>query len=307
MREGPAARIGRRFKDLLQYEHWNIGILRRPIQSLLDRPNVSDARWLIPQPTGSYVADPFGYSRDGKDVLICEAYDYRTKRGTIVAGDFDPASTQIDFSTVLEKDHHLSYPYIVDGITPLTMVPEAAQSNAVKAYSVGDHGACETEGRILLRDVAAVDSSIVHHDGRWWLFCTTADAPLLKLSIFYAMQFEGPWQAHARNPVKTDIRSARPGGTPFIASGSLFRPAQDCSSSYGARVSLNRISLLTPDDFAEETVAVIEPDARSPFRDGLHTVSAFGECTLIDGKYHRFLFPEFAAKLSRFVTGRSGR
>ncbi len=36
-----------------------------------------------------------------------------------------------------------------------------------------------------------------------------------------------PWVAHARNPVKTDARSARPGGTPFVVDGVLYRPGQD--------------------------------------------------------------------------------
>jgi hypothetical protein len=302
-----AARLGQRFTDLLRYEHWNIGILSRPIQSLVDEPTISGATWLTPQPRGRYVADPFGYSHGGKDVLICEAYDYRDKRGTIVSGEIDRTSAHVDFSTVLSEDHHLSYPYIVPDLA-LRMVPEASESNAVTSYAIGDDDERWHAVDVLLDGVAAVDPSIIFYQGMWWLFCTSAEDPLLKLSIYHSARFEGPWQAHARNPVKTDIRSARPGGTPFSFRGSLFRPAQDCASSYGSRITLNRVTLLTPEDFAEETAAVIEPDPHSAFRDGLHTVSAFGENTLIDGKYHAFVWSEFASKAARLAGfGRTGR
>ena len=52
---------------------------------------------------------------------------------------------------------------------------------------------------------------------------------------------------------------------------------------------MNRILRLTPDDFAEETAAVLGPDPSGPFPDGIHTLSAVGDVTLIDGKRHRFI------------------
>jgi hypothetical protein len=84
--------------------------------------------------------------------------------------------------------------------------------------------------------------------------------------------------------VKYDVCSARSGGTPFAYGGQLYRPGQDCSETYGGAVRLNRITCLTPEEFAEETVAVVRPDPKGRYPAGLHTLSAFGDCTLIDGK-----------------------
>ena len=88
---------------------------------------------------------------------------------------------------------------------------------------------------------------------------------------------------HAANPVKLDVRSARPAGTPFVHNGHLYRPAQDCSGSYGGKTVINRVIRLTPTEFEEEQVAVIKPYKNSPYPDGIHTISVAGNMTIIDG------------------------
>jgi hypothetical protein len=111
--------------------------------------------------------------------------------------------------------------------------------------------------------------------------------------------------------VKTDVRSSRPAGTPFVHEGSLYRPAQDCSRTYGGRIALNRIVTLTSEDFLEEPVALIEPVRSSRYPDGVHTVSAFGEHTLVDGKRRRMRRPQLrgarAAVRKDFVNDRPAR
>src|SRR5439155_12990002 len=87
---------------------------------------------------------------------------------------------------------------------------------------------------------------------------------------------------------KCDITSARPAGVPFWVAGSLIRPAQDCSRSYGGAITLNKIHELTPTRFREETVASIVPDPRGPYPDGIHTLSFVGDSMLIDSKRHVF-------------------
>ena len=36
---------------------------------------------------------------------------------------------------------------------------------------------------------------------------------------------------------------------------------------------------------------VVEPDKNGPYPDGLHTLSAFGDMTLVDGKREQFIWP----------------
>ncbi|HZD13418.1 MAG TPA: hypothetical protein VE177_07870, partial [Candidatus Binatus sp.] len=54
------------------------------------------------------------------------------------------------------------------------------------------------------------------------------------------------------------------------------------------RIVINKILVLTPTDFQEKTVRVIEPYKETRYKSGLHTLSSAGEFTLIDGKRFRF-------------------
>jgi hypothetical protein len=101
--------------------------------------------------------------------------------------------------------------------------------------------------------------------------------------------------------VKCDVRSARPGGTPFIVDGILYRPAQDDSATYGGSIVINRVDRLTTETFEETAVARLEPDPDGPYPAGIHTLSAVGGWILVDGKRDRFA-P--LAKLRRRMVGR---
>jgi hypothetical protein len=137
---------------------------------------------------------------------------------------------------------------------------------------------------VLLDDVALADPTVFHRDGRWWLFGTDADAGVnTHLCAYWADELDGPWRPHSANPVKVDIASARPAGTPWADAAGLIRPAQDSTERYGAQVVLHRITNLTPDAFTEVPYGVVAPDPGSGYPDGLHTVCRDGDRVVIDG------------------------
>ena len=122
-------------------------------------------------------------------------------------------------------------------------------------------------------------------------------------------KYHKPWFPHSKQPVKTDIQSSRPGGTPFIHEGKLYRPAQDCSRVYGGRVVINQITALSPNDFEEKTAAIVEPDKHGPYPDGLHTLSALGDITLVDSKREKFILAavmKTAGKVLRQIVKKLG-
>jgi hypothetical protein len=141
----------------------------------------------------------------------------------------------------------------------------------------------------LVEDVPAVDATPVRWDGRWWLLYTTQPYDKAALSVRYADDLTGPWRPHEANPVLTDVRGARPAGTPVVVDGDRYRPAQDCAGGYGSRVVLKRVRTLTPTRFDEERVGVVAPRDGGPYPEGLHTLSTgvgpgSPDVTLIDGK-----------------------
>jgi hypothetical protein len=152
----------------------------------------------------------------------------------------------------------------------------------------------------LLPGVAAADPALFYWGDRYWLAYTDMDlGETDNLCLQYASSLSGPWQAHANNPVKLDVTGARMAGGVFVHDGALYRPAQNCLKTYGGAVVLHRILTCTPAAFAEVPVQRLLPDAKGPFADGLHTVSAWGQRTLVDSKRHVFSLATVWRKLRR--------
>jgi hypothetical protein len=282
------AAVGRRvrgFVDVLsRHPDWNIGIIDAPIEqvSSLAAPSVT---WL-PLRGDHFSADPFGIERDGVLHVFFEDFDQRTARGAIAHLTVAQDGSVSDPEIVLDPGVHASYPYLIEHEGTVFMLPETSAAGELTLYE-----AIEFPGRwrpavTLLPGVPAADASIVEFEGRWWMFATRLDRGANQnLFVWHASTPFGPWAPHALNPVKTDARSARPAGTPYISDGVLHRPSQDNSRAYGGRVVINEVGVLTPDAFAERPVSVIQPWPGSPYQGGLHTLSAVGQRTLMDGNH----------------------
>jgi len=84
-----------------------------------------------------------------------------------------------------------------------------------------------------------------------------------------------------------------------MVDGRLVLPVQDCSRTYGGAIRPLWIDTLTPERFAAEPGApIVAPAAFLPFDQGLHTLSAVGDRTLVDVK-QRLLSPRSLAVLAR--------
>jgi hypothetical protein len=282
--------LHRAWGALTRHQEWNIGIVRAPISAFIDPDFVPAVEWLPAPPRGRFAADPFIFEHHGNRYILYEDFDLLSERGHIAAlrllddGGVEPCGP------VLSMESHLAYPYVFSTEGQLYCVPESARAGEVALYRIdGLPGNLESVCT-LIPDFHAVDPTVFEHDGRWWLACTDQKAgPNNTLVLFHSDTLHGPWRPHAANPVKCDPGSSRPAGRPFTVDGELYRPAQDCTHTYGGRIALNRISALTPDTFREETVRWIEPDSRSLWCQGIHTINAVGSITVIDGKRERFL------------------
>ena len=154
--------------------------------------------------------------------------------------------------------------------------------------------------KTLVNGIAAVDSTITNFDGKWWMFLVIQDRnPMENLFLWFADDLLGEWRPHFNNPVKIDVTSARPGGTPFQKEGVLYRPAQDCGKSYGSAIAINRIDEISVRRFRESVVKRIYPCRLSGYQDGFHMISGFRDITVVDGRTYRFVFGEFVHQLKK--------
>jgi hypothetical protein len=302
-----SAQLGawRKVRELATEDTWGIGIVDKPAHAFLADPRPAPIRWLPELVPEGYHADPFPIVVDGRPMLLAEGYDHNGRKGYLALLDPDArTASRLD----VELSGHLSYPQPIEDAGRLLLLPESHQARQVVLLRPEPFPTRWVVDRVLLDDFAGVDCTPVQHDGRWWLFCAdNDDRDQDKLFLFMADRLDGPWQPHPQNPVKVDCRSSRPGGRPFLHDGVLYRPAQDCSQTYGGALVVNRVLELTPDRFAEEVAARIEPDSAGPYPDGLHHFASFGDRTIIDGNRQRFGIGTTARWLSWRLRSRSAR
>jgi hypothetical protein len=284
-------------------------VVDAPIHRFLDGSWPAPARWL-PQPDRHrFVADPFGIRRDGRMDVVMEEWDHRRRNARIVAVEFGGDGEFSEPRTVMDPSFHVSYPFLLEWEGELYCIPETGRLNRVDLYRCTEFPGGWVRVGSLIESFPAQDPTVFRHDGRWWLMCGSRRLASTELHAWHADDLLGPWRPHPGNPLKTDIRSSRPGGTPFVHDGQLYRPAQDGSRTYGGAMAINRVLRLTPMEFEEELVTVIQPDRRGPYRGGVHTMSAVGDVTLIDAKRAVFVWAAFRHRLGarlRDLRGRDG-
>lgn len=285
------------YKELVAAEVWNVGLIRRPIHevalgNVVLKP--TDIQWLRHFGETKYLADPFGFIDKRKLHIMLEDYSYSRRKATISEIIYDLRRDSFSVPIrIIEGKEHLSYPCVVEHDGNIFCIPESYRSKNVVLYKRNYSEEAFIEENVILPGIEAVDPTVFLYENRWWLFLTVKQYSTTHLYVYFADRIEGPYTPHRRNPVKIDIRSARPGGVPFIHEGVLYRPAQNCSVTYGGSIVINKVLKLTPDEFYEETINSIEPVKGSQFSKGLHTLSKAGDYTLIDGKKYqinRFFF-----------------
>jgi len=270
----------RGFTDRAQ---WNVGIVDRPLPEVARDGLLRDVRWIRPPEDDGYIADPFGLEVDGRTVIMAEHYGFGEEHGRIVALDDGDGFSAAQ--VVMDAPVHQSFPYLLRHEGEVYCIPERGAARELALYRAVDFPTSWERAATLLEDIPAIDASLFHHEGQWWIFAMDGDSlPAVDLHAWWAPDLEGPWTPHLLNPLKTDVAGARCAGRPWMHEGKLYRPAQDCSRTYGGAVAIYEVEELTPTRFRERWVGALGPDPDGEYPEGVHTLVALGDRTLVDGK-----------------------
>lgn len=244
--------------------------------------------WLSEEPAYTFLADPFGLCHGDVLHVFAEQYDYRSRHGRIERLTFDRQFDLIERRLALREPWHLSYPYVFEADGATWMLPEAHKSGALTLYRA--HGAFDDwrPECVIALDCVPVDATILHYQGRWWLFYAVANSRASKqgeLRVAWADTLCGPWTPHPDNPVRCDAGSSRPGGTALIVEDAIMLPTQDCRVTYGGGVVPLWITRLDPEGFVAQAGPTLDRPSSVPDDcAGMHTLSQCGPVTLIDVK-----------------------
>jgi hypothetical protein len=275
--------LSRRLAGRLGEKQWFIAYRRIGGRSAAD-PDSAPLTMIAP-PAGRFYADPFLFGHDGRRFIFFEDYDSRRRRAVICYVEIDAGGRHRAPGVALSEDCHLSYPFVFEDGDAVYMLPETAAHRTVELYRAARFPDEWTLDRVLLRDVAATDATLLRHAGRLWLFVAIAvdgGRPVDELFLFSSESLRGEWEPHPLNPIVSDVRCARPAGRVFLRDGQLIRPAQDCSRSYGGRLVFNRVEALSRSDYRERPIGAIEP---APDSGNLrtHSYDSDGTYEVLDG------------------------
>jgi hypothetical protein len=251
-----------------------------------------DGYFRLQPPKDRFWADPFPISRNGRHYIFFEELPFDAGKAHISVIEVHPDGRTSEPTRVLERDYHLSYPFLLEDQGQLYMIPETAHNRTVEIYKCVDFPRKWKLERVLMKDLWCADATIHRAGERWWMFANVGiDGGEVndELHLFSSDRLMGGWKPHRRNPVKSDVRGARPAGRLFTHGGELYRPGQICTPIYGAGIAMHRVTKLTEHEYAEEEVRRILP-AGSDGILGIHTINRAGPLSVTDAFVRRSRF-----------------
>jgi hypothetical protein len=289
------------FRELFYCEVWQLGIIKARTADILSdlqyEIDLEEVDFLAAKNNDHYFADGFMVKDNERLLLLYEDYTYKTRKGHISAVWFNERDYSFsETMDILEEPWHLSYPFILRYNNTLFCIPESKDHKSVELYKLDVAQMKMIHHRTLVKDLEAVDPTLIFHQNWWYLFFTSGHASNVELHIWHAEHLEDEFTPHILNPVKSNIANARPAGPLFYLDGKLYRPAQDCSKSYGGRIIINEVKILTEDSFLEMAVNVLEPPKGYQ---GLHNLSFAGDSMLFDCKRMGFSWENLFYQLKK--------
>jgi hypothetical protein len=239
-------------------------------------------------PHDGFWADPFPVQRDGRNYIFFEELPGPRERGHISVIEVDRQGRASQPTVVLERDYHLSYPFLVEDGGELYMIPESYGNGTIEIYRCVEFPGKWRRERVLLDGLLAVDATVHHDDGRWWMFANVAaDGAEVndELHVFTSDKLLGDWKPLAKNPVKSDVRGSRPAGKLFTQGGRLYRPSQVCAPIYGAGIALQRVTRLDENYEEQEERRILPAPGERVL--GLHTINRCGDLSVTDAFMRR--------------------
>jgi hypothetical protein len=270
---------------LLRREQWIIGYkLQAPPWPSNVPYNVFHGFKYLRPPRDRYWADPFPICVEGRFAIFIEEHLFDAQHGHISLIEMNGDGSTLPPRPILSTDYHLSYPFVFKWREDWYMIPETLTRRAVELFRATRFPEQWEYLGPLIRDVDAVDATVAEIGGQWFLFAgivVPGANEAAALNVYSAPTPLGPWIPHAHNPVKIDVRGARPAGRLFEYDGHWYRPGQMGAPQYGSGIVMHRLERLTPSDFSESVVSQISPHWRNGYR-GVHTINAAGALTVID-------------------------
>jgi len=221
------------------------------------------------------LAHPFMVIADSRYYAFFTAKDLASDKGGIGLAESRNGLEWKFRRTVIREPFVTSHPYVFKWQSEYYMIPEAHTETSVRLYkATAFPDEWKYEGDLIKGD-HFISPTLVRYKDMWWMFTIRSGNETLRL--FYASDFKGPWTEHPLSPiVKKDLRTARPGGRPFVIDGKLYRLGQDCYPRYGYQVRAFQITDISPTTYSETMIdtPLVKASSKGWNAEAMHHVDA---------------------------------
>ena len=260
---------------------WNIGFVEEPLDSILNPKLSIKIHWMKHSESKSWFADPFILCIDDEFIyVLVEEFYYPIGRGRISKLTVNRKTYQLEkVDIVLELPTHLSFPAILRESGKIFIYPENSASGKLTLYEYEPSTNKCTPLNILCNQ-PLTDAIVTKVLGKQLIASTKLPNPNKNILEFYS---EG-------NKVKEHIfhkNVARNAGDWFVLNGKMYRPAQDCTKTYGGAVILQEIQKKENGELQFNDIRRIITD-NPVYNEGFHTFNYYQGLTVVDAKGFRF-------------------
>jgi hypothetical protein len=282
-----------KYINRLFLKKWTIGICKANIEEIIRTKSFDpDIHWLRLKENNAFFADPFlVVSKSGEYNVLLEEFPYKQDYGKISLMTFDENFNQRRHKLLLDTGSHLSYPFAFRENGKIYIFPESAQADKLSCYEYNSEDETITFKKDIL-DLPLRDSTIIKHNGKYWIFGTISDnGHDYKLHVYFADELLGNYQAHPQNPIKSGLNGTRSAGDFAVVDGTIYRPTQNCKNSYGESISINKITELNEYSVVEEPYMEISLNSKNKNNNkvaSIHTINWLNGTMVVDGKLSTF-------------------
>jgi len=268
---------------------WGIGFANADIAQIIRNKKYDlNFTWLPMKDNIISIADPFIMKDSNGNInLLYENFSMATPGNygkidlTVLDSQFRPLMNK----RLLDSQSHLSYPFIFNENGKTYVIPEAHKDNKLTAFEYDFANNLLINEKVLINNLPLIDSTILKYNNKYWVFATLGGTnnDHSKLYIYHADALFGNYKAHTKNPVKNSLDGSRPAGNFIVVDSEIYRPAQNCSIFYGRSITINKILILTENEFSEEPYMELESQKKSFYNVGIHTINSMEDIVVVDG------------------------
>ncbi|MEY8338005.1 hypothetical protein AALB16_08225 [Lachnospiraceae bacterium 62-35] len=190
-----------------------------------------------------WIADPFLFEHINITYLFYEAYDRIKKKG-VIAYSIVEEQCITEPMVVIEKEYHLSFPYVFGYNGEIYMIPETGDNNSIRLFKAISFPNIWSD-ITLIDNIYSCDTIIALHNHKHIGLITSKmfkNLPNNRLTscyvqnVFYPLKWVNGNMVVDKNEttLSTGDLGIRNAGACFYTDEKLMRPGQDCSNnSYG--------------------------------------------------------------------------